>query len=139
MGNGQTVNENTIARIQAKMVKAGIREEDLKESFIAGSGNGGQKINKTSSCVALEHVPSGTRVRCQRTRSREDNRWLARDRLAEKILEKAKSAESAKIQEIEKERRRKSRKSRRQRQITLGEKRLHSAKKAARRPVSGED
>ena len=135
----QTITEATVARIQAKMVKAGVKEEDLRESFIAGNGNGGQKINKTSSCVSLVHGPTGLRVRCQRTRSREDNRWIARDRLAEKILEKEKSAESAKIQEIEKERRRKSRKSRRQRAITLGEKRLHSAKKAARKPVTGDE
>ena len=139
MADGQTVKENTIARIQAKMVKAGLDENDVKESFISGSGSGGQKINKTSSCVSLEHVPTGLRVRCQRTRSREDNRWIARDMLAEKLLERVKSAEAAKTQEIEKERRRKSRKSRRQRAITLGEKRLHSAKKAARKPVEGDE
>ncbi|MGI6495898.1 MAG: peptide chain release factor family protein [Kiritimatiellia bacterium] len=139
MSDGQTVRASTIARIQTKMVKAGIREEDLRESFITGSGSGGQKINKTSSCVALLHVPTGVSTRCQRTRSREDNRWLARDRLAEKLLEKMKSRESAKIQEIEKERRRKRRKSRRQRAITLAGKRLHSAKKAARKPVSPDE
>ena len=139
MGGGQTVNENTIARIKAKMAKAGLSEEDIAECFIAGGGSGGQKINKTSSCVSLEHVPTGLRVRCQRTRSREDNRWIAREMLAEKMLEKAHSAESSRIQAIEKERRRKRRKSRRQRAIMLGEKRAHSAKKAARRPVSGDE
>ena len=139
MGGGQTVNENTIARIKTKMMKAELSEDDIRESFIAGGGAGGQKINKTSSCVSLEHTVTGLRVRCQRTRSREDNRWIAREMLAEKILEKAHSAESAKIQAIEKERRRKRRKSRRQRAIMLGEKRAHSAKKAARRPVSGDE
>src|SRR3569623_841339 len=32
-----------------RMEKLGIREEDLEEQFIRGTGPGGQKINKTSS------------------------------------------------------------------------------------------
>ncbi len=60
-----------------------IREEDLEERFILGSGSGGQKINKTSSCVYLKHLPSGNEVNCQETRSREKNREIARIRLCE--------------------------------------------------------
>ena len=36
-----------------------LNEEDLEEKFIRGSGPGGQKINKTSSCVELKHIKSG--------------------------------------------------------------------------------
>jgi hypothetical protein len=49
-----------------------------------GSGPGGQAINKTSSSVSLIHRPTGIRVQCQATRSREDNRRIARKILLEK-------------------------------------------------------
>lgn len=79
-----------------------LKEEDLEETFvrgelpaafitisqyldIAGSGPGGQAINKTSSSVSLIHRPTGIRVQCQATRSREDNRRIARKILLEKV------------------------------------------------------
>ncbi|MDO8494034.1 MAG: peptide chain release factor-like protein, partial [Deltaproteobacteria bacterium] len=40
------------------MEKYQIREADLVENFIRGSGAGGQKVNKTSSTVQLLHKPS---------------------------------------------------------------------------------
>ena len=40
-----------------------LNEEDLEEKFIRGSGPGGQKINKTSSCVELKHVKTGIIVK----------------------------------------------------------------------------
>lgn len=41
--------------------------------------------NKTNSAVQLKHIPTGIVVKCQETRSREQNRKLARQHLAEKI------------------------------------------------------
>ena len=40
-----------------------LNEEDLEEKFIRGSGPGGQKINKTSSCVELKHIKTGIIVK----------------------------------------------------------------------------
>ncbi|KAK7741050.1 hypothetical protein SLS53_005115 [Cytospora paraplurivora] len=60
-------------------------EEDITEAYLKGSGPGGQKINKTNSAVQLKHIPTGIVVKCQDTRSREQNRKLAREHLAEKI------------------------------------------------------
>ncbi|KAF2859230.1 hypothetical protein K470DRAFT_204498, partial [Piedraia hortae CBS 480.64] len=62
-----------------------IPESEITESFLKGSGPGGQKINKTSSAVQLIHEPSGIVVKCQETRSRELNRKYARRLLAEKL------------------------------------------------------
>ena len=122
-------------RLAEKMLRLGIREGDLREIFIRGSGSGGQKINKTSSCVQLLHAPSGTLVKCQATRSRALNRFLARRELCERIEEKVLGAQSARRQEFEKIRRQKRRRSRRAKQRMLADKSHHAAKKEARRPV----
>eukprot|EP00536_Pseudo-nitzschia_multiseries_P014010 jgi/Psemu1/291192/fgenesh1_pg.646_\ len=62
-----------------------LREEDLEETFVRGSGAGGQKINKTSNRVVLVHVPTGVRIECQDTRSLTQNRKIGRKRLLEKL------------------------------------------------------
>lgn len=67
--------------IAARMAAQGLYEEDLLERFIKGSGPGGQKINKTASCVYLKHVPTGVEVKCQEGRSLTDNRQKARELL----------------------------------------------------------
>ena len=65
-----------------RMIKLGIREEDLEETFVRGTGSGGQKINKTSSTVVLRHLPTGLEVRCQRERSQTMNDELYYDEAA---------------------------------------------------------
>ena len=60
-------------------------EADLDESFVRGSGAGGQKINKTSNRVVLIHTPTSLKVECQDTRSLSQNRKLARKRLRQKL------------------------------------------------------
>lgn len=62
-----------------------VSEEEIEESFLKGSGPGGQKINKTNSAVQLKHVPTGVVVKCQLSRSREENRKRARRLLADKL------------------------------------------------------
>lgn len=126
------ISPGTIDKIKAHMALASVFEEDLQESFILGSGAGGQKVNKTSSTVRLYHAPSGITVKCGESRSREQNRWLARRELAEKILEKANAAESVRRQEAERVRRQKRRRSRRQKAKLLEDKRRHGEKKEAR-------
>jgi protein subunit release factor B len=117
-----------------RMEKLGIHEGDLIEKFILGSGSGGQKINKTSSCVYLKHIPTGTEIKCQRDRSREMNRFLARRDLCEKLEEQILGEKSKKKMEIEKLRRQKRRRSRKAKEKMLAEKQKHSQKKSLRRP-----
>lgn len=63
-----------------------IKEEDIEEKFLhGGRGPGGQKINKTNSKVQLTHIPTGMVVSCQATRSQEQNRAIAREKLALKL------------------------------------------------------
>ena len=42
-----------------------------------GTGNGGQKINKTSSAVRLRHRPTGIAVSANEERSQSRNRHIA--------------------------------------------------------------
>ena len=71
--------------LEEKMLALGIREEDILEKFVRSSGHGGQKLNKTASCVYLKHLPTGIEVKCMRERSQSVNRFLARRELAEKL------------------------------------------------------
>lgn len=87
------------------MTKLGIREDDLEEDFVRGSGPGGQKINKTSSTVVLRHVPTGVEVRCQKERSQVMNRHWARVELCDRLETALKDARLAVQNEREKVRR----------------------------------
>lgn len=73
------------APLRARFTALGVRPDDIEERFVRGSGAGGQKINKTSSTVCLQHRPSGVEVRCQKERSQSLNRIVAWTELAEKL------------------------------------------------------
>lgn len=64
-----------------------IPESEIIENFLKGSGPGGQKINKTSSAVQLKHIPTGIVVKYQDTRSRAQNRKIARKLLQDRLEE----------------------------------------------------
>jgi protein subunit release factor B len=98
--------------LRRKMEQLGIREQDIIEKFIHGGGKGGQKINKSASCVYLKHRPTGIEVKCQAERSQLLNRFLARRILAKKIERKQLGEKSEEIQRIEKIRRQKRKRSR---------------------------
>ncbi len=106
------VTEEKNRWLQQKMLDLGVREEDLVESFIRSSGNGGQHVNKTSSAVQLKHKPTGIQVTCMRERSQSVNRFLARRELLEQI-EAASGVITQKMKLIEKVRRQKERRRRR--------------------------
>ncbi|KAH8664084.1 RF-1 domain-containing protein [Xylariales sp. PMI_506] len=69
-------------------------EAEIDESFLKGSGPGGQKINKTNSAVQLKHLPTGIVVKCQATRSRSQNRTIARQLLADRLDDIARGDQS---------------------------------------------
>ena len=132
------ISPEKIEAIRKLMEEASVYEDDLEESFILGGGPGGQKTNKTSSVVRLSHEPSGVAVKVGESRSREDNRWLARRMLVETILDREHKRKSEARQKREKIRRQKRRRSRRQKQKMLADKHAHSEIKQMRRKVDPE-
>lgn len=119
-----------------RMGSLNIQESDLVERFVLGSGSGGQKINKTSSCVYLKHLPTGIEVKCQESRSREMNRYRARQQLCDRIQEKETAIKTKRQHEAEKVRRQKRRRSRRSKEKMLANKKLKAEKKSLRKPPS---
>lgn len=120
------------------MNELGIKENELVEKFIRGGGSGGQKINKTSSCVYLQHPPSGLEVKCQKDRSRSLNRYYARKILCERLEEKLKGKESKKQQEAERIRRQKRKRSKRAKEKILNDKKQQATKKELRKPPAND-
>ncbi len=91
-----------------------LNPNDVEESFIRGSGKGGQKINKTASTVQLVHKPTGIEVRMQKHREQSKNRLSAWKLLILKLEEKERGEESQLAREaykIKKQKQRRSRKS----------------------------
>lgn len=126
------LKKEKIEELERRMEKLEITEDQLVEKFILGSGKGGQKVNKTSSCVYLKHKPSGIEIKCQQDRSRELNRYYARKMLCEKLEEMIFKEKSEKQKQIEKIRRQKRKRSKRAKEKMLDEKRRHSEKKQLR-------
>ena len=121
--------------LAAKMSHFGIKEADIVEKFVRSSGPGGQKVNKSSTCVYLKHIPTGIEVKCQRERTQALNRYIARGLLVKKIETLVLGNLSEERKRIEKIRRQKHRRSRRAKLKILEAKRRHSQKKLLRASV----
>jgi len=125
--------------LQKRLTKLRVREEDLQEEFVRGSGPGGQKINKTSSTVVLRHLPTGLEVRCQRERSQVMNRYWARMELCDRLEAAREEARMALQNEREKTRRQNRPRPRGLKNRILKTKKNRSGVKKNRGRVSGEE
>lgn len=95
------INPSKINALKEKMRKLNIKESDIEEKFILSGKKGGQKANRSHNAVYLKHIPTGIEVKCNATRERELNRFIARRILTEKIEEKIYGT-SERIKKIEK-------------------------------------
>ncbi len=132
------LSSDKLTALAARMAALGITEPELLEKFVRGSGAGGQKINKTSNCVFLKHLPTGVCIKCQMDRSREMNRYLARRELCEQLEAIREGRAVARTQAIEKLRRQKRPRSRNSKNRSVADKRILSQKKSMRRPPPGD-
>ncbi|MFA6305202.1 MAG: peptide chain release factor-like protein [Candidatus Gracilibacteria bacterium] len=121
--------------ILQKAQELGINPQDIEEKFVTGSGAGGQKINKTASCVMLKHIPTGIIVKCQKHREQSKNRASAYKLLVLKIEELVKGKESELAKKTYKIKKQKQRRSRRAKEKMLHDKAHHSEIKEQRGTV----
>lgn len=130
------VSKDKFNEVCEQLYKLGVAEQDLVETFIRGSGKGGQKINKTSSCVQLTYLKTGWVIRCQMSRSREQNRFLVRRLLLEKLEKALLGEKSEKEQRARKIRLQKKRRNRKAKLKMLENKKHRSdVKKLRQRPL----
>ena len=104
------VSEKKEKELLDRMRELNVKEDDLEERFIRSSGPGGQKVNKSSTCVFLRHIPTDTTVKYQKERSQALNRFFARRTLLDQIELKQKGhikEETKRIEKIKSQKRKK--------------------------------
>src|SRR3954469_11077458 len=107
------ISEKKRQQLEERMKALQIFENDIDEHFVRSGGHGGQNVNKVSTCVYLKHLPTGTEVKCQKTRSQQDNRYFAREILCQKIEAVTLGRESEEARERHKIRKQKRKRSKR--------------------------
>ena len=107
------ITEHKTQELQLRMHNCNLLENDIEEKFVRSSGPGGQKVNKTSTCVHLKHIPSGLTVKVQKSRTQPMNRYYARKQMCELLENKLLGKESPQAKKIEKIRKQKDRRKRR--------------------------
>ena len=125
--------------LAARMLELGVAQDEIEESFIRSSGPGGQKVNKSSSCVYLVHLPTGLSVKCQRERSQSLNRFLARRILLDKIERQQKGFIAEEKEKLEKIRRQKRKRSHRAKEKILLAKHQRAEIKSLRGKVATDE
>jgi peptide chain release factor 1 len=92
-----TITVATFSEIAEQEFK--INPADLEWDTMRSRGKGGQKVNKTESCVRVTHKPTGLSVRCESERSQYRNKETAlatlKMRLAAMQQEAQQGAQSA--------------------------------------------
>ncbi len=104
------VTEKKEKELQERMRELSVNEDDLEERFVLSSGPGGQKVNKSSTCVFLRHIPTDTTVKYQKERSQALNRFFARRTLLDQIELKQKGyikEDKKRIEKIKSQKRKK--------------------------------
>ena len=108
------ITERKKEDLEQRMQTCGLIEKDIEEKFVHSGGAGGQKVNKTSTCVYLKHIPTGLAVKVQKSRSQGLNRFYARRQLCELLENEILGKDSPEAKRIEKIRKQKDRRKRRQ-------------------------
>lgn len=103
--NADNLRHTSFAMVQVMPVlpeaqEQEIKPDDLKVTFSRSSGHGGQNVNKVSTAVHLEHIPTGLVVECQTERTQEQNRKIALSLLRSKLWVKEEEERQAKLKNL---------------------------------------
>ncbi|MCP5003488.1 MAG: peptide chain release factor-like protein [Planctomycetes bacterium] len=108
-----TVSPKKEQELLERMQQLNVHENDIEEKFISSSGPGGQKVNKSSTCVQLRHTPTNILVKYHKERSQSLNRFFARRCLLDKIERAQTGLVKEELGRIEKIRRNKRKRAKR--------------------------
>jgi peptide chain release factor len=133
MNTGNSINR--LEAVNLRLLKLGVRGQDLCEQFIHSGGKGGQNVNKVSTAVRLNCA--GEEVKSMEERSQLLNRVRAREILAERLEHKRESARLLARAEAEKLRKQKTGRPRSIRRQILRDKRRNSIIKKQRKWKQG--
>ncbi|EPT29927.1 peptidyl-tRNA hydrolase domain-containing protein [Toxoplasma gondii TgCatPRC2] len=122
-----------------RLSEFGTNVEEVVEQCVKGGGKGGQKVNKTNSCVVIVHLTRGLVIRCQHSRSQRKNRIMARELLLKKLQESIRQQHQQSRDAEEKQRRRNRQPTEAQKARVRAEKQRHSDRKEQRRRISSFD
>lgn len=93
----QPITESVKKKLDYSKVPV-LKEEELEEQFVHGSGPGGQAVNKAHNCVLLKHKPTGLQVKVHESREGHKNRIIARQRLLDQLDDYINGTESISAQ-----------------------------------------